>query len=68
MTSEEAVEVLRIMIKADGECPYCGRTLFHSFVTRWPEFMDEARKVWREIHDSELDEDTWGTLEEMKVR
>lgn len=50
MNKEEALEVLCIMVTADGSCPSCGRDLISSFLEKFPEFEDEANKAWEEKH------------------
>ncbi len=48
MTRDEAIEVLRILVKADHGCHDCAAELVLRFVERWPEFSGEARAVYLE--------------------
>ena len=48
MRKEEAEEVIKIMLSADGGCEYCVADLLQLFCTRFPDYKEPAEKAFRD--------------------
>ncbi len=48
MNRQEAEEVLKIMVTADGGCLYCAQKLFIRFIEEFPEFRELAEEIFEE--------------------
>ncbi len=46
MTKEEAIKVLKTMSYADGGCVVCVEGQFGGFLSDFPEFKEEAKRIW----------------------
>ena len=56
MNRDEAEKVLRIMAWADNGCTYCASKLFKEFIEAFPEYRELAERIFREIHEEDLND------------
>jgi len=54
MKKEEAEEVIKILLKADGGCEYCVESLLKLFCQKFPEFNELAEKTFKEAFNRNL--------------
>jgi len=54
---EEAEEVLKILLTADGGCEYCVESLLKLFCEKFPEFSELAERVFKDAFNKSLFED-----------
>jgi len=55
MKKEEAEEVIKIMLEADGGCEYCVSDLLKLFCKEFPEYIEPAKMAFQERFGKELD-------------
>ena len=54
MKKEEAEEVIKILLKAEGGCEYCVESLLKLFCQKFPEFNELAEKAFKEAFNRNL--------------
>ena len=54
MKKEEAEEVIKILLKADGGCEYCVESLLKLFCQKFLEFNELAEKAFKEAFNRNL--------------
>lgn len=55
MKQDEAKEVIKLMLTADGGCQYCVSDLLKLFCTEFPEHKELAKKAFRKMFGIELE-------------
>ncbi len=56
MRKEEAEEVIKIMLSADGGCEYCVAELLESFCTGFPDYKELAKTAFRDRFGIKLED------------
>ena len=46
MSEENAREIVRIMLGADGGCPFCAASLLKEFAEKFPGFREIAKEMY----------------------
>lgn len=56
MTKKDAVQVLNIMLEADGGyCTHCSSSLLYEFINKYPEHKKLSSDMFKEKFEEELD-------------
>lgn len=53
MNDPDAVKVIRILLSADGGCPFCASALLFKFIETYPEFEQLAHRMFNEKNPDE---------------
>lgn len=56
MTTDEAVKVIKILLKCDNACETCTHDLINDFCCAFPQYKEIAKQHWETEFEEKFDE------------